>query len=76
MLLIKIAMLSVVFETANGPGGGGGGFKNPHDLENNCNNLHHIIDVHFTRCFTHVPVIYFFRKLAIITILQRFQNKK
>ena len=55
-----------------------GGFKSPpppYDLENCCVNLHHIIHVHFTRCFRHVP-IGIFKKFAILTILQRFQNKK
>ena len=48
----------------------------PHyDLENYCVNLHHIIHLHFTRCFRHVP-IGIFQKFAILTILQRFQNKK
>ena len=28
----------------------------PYDLENYCVNLHHIIYVHFTRCFRHVPI--------------------
>ena len=66
----------LAFETANDPGWRGGGALPPYDLENNCNNLHHIIDIHCTRCFIHVPVIYFFKRHAIITILQRFQNKK
>ena len=58
---------------------GGGGFKSPppppYDLENYCVNLHHIIHMHFTRCFRHDP-IGIFKKFAILTILQRFQNKK
>ena len=55
---------------------GGGGFKSPpYDLENYCVNLHHIIHVNYTRCFWHDP-IRFFQKFAILTILQRFQNKK
>ena len=66
-------------QTANDPGGGGGAlkarYKPPYDLENHCVNLHHIIHVHFTRCFRHVP-IGIFQKFAILTILQRFQNKK
>ena len=53
--------------------GGGGGFKihpPPHyDLENYYINLHHIINVHFTRCFRQVPVE-IFQKFAILTILQ------
>ena len=54
----------------------GGGFKSPpYDLENYCVNLHHIIHVNFTRCFWHDP-IGIFQKFAILTILQRFQNKK
>ena len=48
---------------------------NPYDLENYCVNLHHIIHVNFTRCFWHDP-IGMFQKFAILTILQRFQNKK
>ena len=57
---------------------GGGGFKSPpppYDLENFCVNLHHIRHVNFTRCFRHDP-IGIFQKFAILTILQRFQNKK
>ena len=46
-----------------------------YDLENYFVNLHHIIHVHFNRCFRHVP-IGIFQKFAISTILQRFQNKK
>ena len=62
---------SGLFQAVNDPGGGGG-FKN---LENYCVNLHHIIHVNFTRCFWHDP-IGIFQKFAILTILQRFQNKK
>ena len=60
---------------------GGGALKAPHpppppyDLENYCVNLHHIIHVHFTRYFGHVP-IGIFQIFAILAILQRFQNKK
>ena len=56
---------------------GGGGFKSPppYDLENYYVNLHHIIHVNFTRCFWHDP-IGIFQNFAILTILQRFQNKK
>ena len=65
---------SGLFQTVNDPGGGG--FKSPpYDLENYCVNLHHIIHVNFTRCFWHNP-IRIFQKFAILTILQRFQNKK
>ena len=54
----------------------GGALKAPpYDLENYCVNLHHIIHVNFTRCFWHDP-IEIFQKFAILTILQRFQNKK
>ena len=56
----------------------GGGALNPpppYDLENYCVNLHHIIHVNFTRCFWHDP-IGIFQKFGILTILQRFQNKK
>ena len=60
---------SGLFQTVNDPGGGGA------DLENYCVNLHHIIHVNFTRCFWHDP-IGIFQKFAILTILQRFQNKK
>ena len=58
---------------------GGGALKAPpplYDLENYCVNLYHIIHVHFTRCFRHVLIAIFFNKFAILTILQRFQNKK
>ena len=66
---------SGLYQTVNDPGGGGG-FKNPpYDLENYFVNLHHIIHVNFTRCFWHDP-IGIFQKFAILTILQRFQNKK
>ena len=55
---------------------GGGALKAPpYDLENYSVNLHHIIHVNFTRCFWHDP-IGIFPKFAILTILQRFQNKK
>ena len=47
----------------------------PYDLENCCVNLHHIIHMDFTRCFWHDP-IGIFQKFAILTVLQRFQNKK
>ena len=65
---------SGLFGTANDPGGGGL-FRSPppYYLENYCVNLHHIIHVHFTRCFRHVP-IGIFQKFAILAILQRFQN--
>ena len=68
---------SGLFQTVNDPGGGG--FKSPppppYDLESYYVNLHHIIHVNFTRCFWHDP-INFFQKFAILTTLQRFQNKK
>ena len=56
---------------------GGGALKAPppYDLENYCVNLHHIIHVDFTRCFRYDP-IGIFQKFPILTILQRFQNKK
>ena len=65
---------SGLFQTVNDPGGG---LKAPppYDLENYWFNLHHIIHVNFTRCFWHDP-IGIFQKFAILTILQRFQNKK
>ena len=44
----------------------GGALKAPPP---HCVNLHHIIHVHFTRCFRHVP-IGIFQKFAILTILQ------
>ena len=48
---------SGICQTADNPGGGGGGGAAPlYDLENYCINLHHIIHVHFTRCFRHVPI--------------------
>ena len=52
-----------------------GMFQTANDLENYFINLHHIIHVIFTMCFRHVP-IGIFQKIAILTILQRFQNKK
>ena len=65
---------SGLFQTVNDPGGGA--LKAPpYDLENYSVNLHHIIHVKFTRCFWHDP-IGIFQKFAILTILQRFQNKK
>ena len=57
---------------------GGGAFKAappPYDLENYCANLHHITHVNLTRCFRYDP-IGIFQKFAILTTLQRFQNKK
>ena len=66
---------SGLFQTVNDPGGGGFKSPPPYDLENYCVNLHHIIDVNFTRCFWHDP-IGIFQKFAILPILQRFQNKK
>ena len=65
---------SGLFQTVNDPGGGA--LKAPpYDLENYCVNLHHIIHMNFTRCFWHDP-IGIFQKFTILTILQRFQNKK
>ena len=68
---------SGLFQTANDPGGGAlkAPPPPPYDLENYFVNLYHIIHVHFTRCFRHVPIENF-QKFAILTILQRFQNKK
>ena len=67
---------SGLFQTVNDPGGGAlKAHPPPYDLENDCVNLHHIIHVNFTRCFWHDP-IGIFQKFAILTILQRFQNKK
>ena len=66
---------SGLFHTVNDPGGGTLKAPPPYDLENYSVNLHHIIHVHFTRCFWHDP-IGIFPKFAILTILQRFQNKK
>ena len=66
---------SGLFQTVNDPGGGGFKSPPPYDLENYYVNLHHIIHVNFTRCFWHDPVG-IFQKFAILTILQRFQNKK
>ena len=62
----------MLFEKVSDPGGGGYNPPPAYDLENYCINHHHIRHVHFTRCFTHVPV----RIFAILTILQRFQNIK
>ena len=75
--LIKVLDILRINPIRSGGGGGGGALKAPppYDLENYCVNLHHIIRVHFTRCFGHVP-IEIFQKFAILTILQRFQNKK
>ena len=79
---MSMAMINLIrsglFQTTNDPVGGGGGFKSlphPYDLENYFVNLHHIIQVYFTRCFKHV-LIENFQKFAILTILQQFQNKK
>ena len=58
---------------------GGGGFESPppppYDLKNYTVNIHDIIHVNFTGCFRHDP-IGIFQKFAILTILERFQNKK
>ena len=59
---------SGLFQTANDPGGGFKSPPPPYNLENYCVNLHHIIHVHFTTCFKHVP-IGIFQKIAILTIL-------
>ena len=54
-----------VFETTNDPGGGvrgrGSGKNTPPltILKKYYINLHHIIHVHFTECFTYAPVIFF-----------------
>ena len=48
-----------------------GVFQIASDSRNIYINLCHIIHVHFTRCFRHVP-IRIFLKFAILTILQRF----
>ena len=67
---------SGLFQTVNDPGGGAlKAPPPPYDPENYCVNLYHIIHVNFTRCFWHNP-IGIFHKFAILTILQRFQNKK
>ena len=47
----------------------------PYDLENYRVNFHHIIHVNLTRCFRH-DSIRIFQKFAILTTLERFQNKK
>ena len=48
---------SGLFQTVNDPRGRGGGALKapppPYDLENYVVNLHHIINVNFTRCFWH-----------------------
>ena len=76
-IILKLfnAIRSGLFQTVNDPGGGGFKSPPPYDLENYCVNLYHIIHVNFTRCFWHNP-IGIFQKFAILTILQRFQNKK
>ena len=66
---------SVVFEKVYDPGVGWGVCALYYDLENNCINRHHIMHVHFTWCFTHVPDS-IFQKFAILTILQRIQYEK
>ena len=57
----------------------GGGVKSPTPpplrSRNHGINLYHIIHVHVARCFRHVP-IRLFQKFAILTISERFQNKK
>ena len=65
-------MRSGLFQTVNDPGGGGA-FN--YDLENYGVNLHQLIDLNLTRCFRYDP-IGIFQKFAILTTLQRFQNKK
>ena len=62
---------SGLFQTVNDPGGGALKAPPPHDLENYCVNLHHIIHVNLTRCFRSDP-IGIFKKFAILTTLQRF----
>ena len=81
MFLIHINPIrSGLFQTANDPGGGlgwGGALKAPPPTisKNNCVNRHNITHVNLTRCFRHNP-IGIFQKFAILTISQRFQNKK
>ena len=68
---------SGLFQTVNDPGRGAlkAPPPPPYDLENYCVNLHHIIHVNLTRCFRYDP-IGIFQKFAVLTTLQRFQNKK
>ena len=66
---------SGLFQTVNDPGGALKAPPPPYDLENYYVNRHHIIHVNFTRCFRHDP-IRIFQKFVILTILQRFRNKK
>ena len=66
-IIIVNPIRSGLFQTVNDPGALKAS-PPPYDLENYCVNLHHIIHVHFTRCFRHVP-IGIFKKFAILTIL-------
>ena len=85
-LYLKIASFVITNLTLSDPSyfrqltiRGGGALKAPppppYDLEKYCVNLLHIIHVNLTRCFRHDP-IGIFQKFAILTTLQRFQNKK
>ena len=66
------------FQTANDPGGGG--LKAPPPLRSQKFlyqfSPYHRLHVHFTRCCRHDVSIGIFQKFAILTMLQRFQNKK
>ena len=68
---------SGIFQTANDPGGGGALKALPPTISKTLVSIFTIsyISVHFTRCFRHVP-IRIYQKFSILTILQRFQNKK
>ena len=67
---------SGLFQTANDPGGGGALKAPPPTISKTVkcqSSPYHTCA--FYRCFRHVP-IGIFRKFMILTILQRFQNKK
>ena len=67
---------SGIFQTANDQGGGRYKPTPPsYDLEKYCINHHHIMHVHFTMRFRHVP-LGIFQNFAILTIYSDFKNKK
>ena len=68
--MVNPPIRSGLFQTANDPGGGALKAPPPYYLENYFVNFHHIIHVHFTRCFRHV-LIGIFKKFAILNISQR-----
>ena len=52
-------------------------FETIHNFENYFINLYHIMHVHFTRCFTHVPVQFFLnRDFDHVTGISKYKVEK